>query len=916
MVLLNAQSLRNKIVEFKAMVASFEVDIIAITETWLDTGRRDFAGEYHLPGYTMFHSDRRMRAGGGVMLYARNHLIPVLVPNVSPFEVVGARLRGCEPALLVLVVYRPPKYNRDSDMALYEVLSGLLGGRSSIVVGDFNCPKVNWDLDAATGEGLRLVDFMHDNFLTQMVRHPTRGASILDLVFTTDTDLITEVEVGECLAGSDHHMVSCLVGVRSQPEVPLYRRRLNLRRADFGRFNQELQDLRLHARGSVEELWTDFKANFEGIQSTCIPLKRVGGFSKVNPRWFHGGIRREIKERKRLYHAANANPSPETNELLVAKRRQVKRLVRRAKADEEHRVALACRDNPKEFYGYVNSHKTRTPLGPVLDDNGTLVTSSGDIASAFNQYFSGVFTVEDIADIPEPVIVYDGEDMLTTIRCTVPEIVAKIGALHPNKAAGPDGFLPAVVKSVAESIAPHLCDIFNMSLSTGEVPLDMRSANVSPIHKKGPLIMTDNFRPVSLTCVPGKLLEAVVKGNTVEHVERNNLIGNSQHGFRKGRSCLTNLLEFYHVMFNTYDRSRAVDVLFLDFKKAFDKVPHKRLMLKVRALGIGGEVARWIESWLTDRRQRVVVNGVASEWTPVTSGVPQGSVLGPLLFTIYINDLDSGLLSKISKFADDTKLGINAADPKAILELRRDLQLIGEWSVKWQMPFNVDKCRVMHVGGGNPREEYTLLGSPIAESSRELDLGVLITENFKFSAQCIEAERRAQKILGYIKRMFRHPNKVTVLTLYNALVRPLLEYAVQFWSPTLQADIARLEKVQERATKLVPSVRLKGYERRRIELGLFTLEQRRLRGQLIETFKILRGVNEVDPTNYFTLSENPTRNHGWKVVPPRFNTSIFRDFMTVRVCNVWNSLPVVVVNAPSVESFKRRLDRILPDLHY
>ena len=196
------------------------------------------------------------------------------------------------------------------------------------------------------------------------------------------------------------------------------------------------------------------------------------------------------------------------------------------------------------------------------------------------------------------------------------------------------------------------------------------------------------------------------------------------------------------------------------------------------------------------------------------------------------------------------------------------------------------------------------------------DLGVLITRDLKFSTQCIDAEKRANKILGYIKRQFSYRNRETVLTLYNSLVRPLLEYAVQFWSPTLRQDVKRLERVQARATKLIPEIRGKGYARRLEDLGLFTLEQRRLRGQLIETFKIIRGLTAVDPTDYFTLCANPTRNHGWKVVPPRFSTALLENFMLVKICNVWNRLPANVVNSNTVDTFKRRLDRILPGLTY
>ena len=915
MVLFNARSLRNKMTDFRAFVATFSVDIIAITETWLDTGGRDFEGEYHLPGYSMFHRDRVNRAGGGVLLYVRTLLTPVLVPIVSPFEIVGAELRGCYPALQVFVVYRPPKHNLDPDLALYECLSRLLQDKPSLVVGDFNC-VVNWETGVGVGEGGRLLDFMFDNFLTQVVLEPTRGHNILDLIFTTEEDYVSEVEVGDFLAGSDHRVVSCRVRVGSDPEALLFRERLNLRRADYVRFRRELRELPFHAEGPAEDMWTGFKTSYLAIQSNCIPVKRLGGSAKVKPSWFHGGISRAIKERKRFYNTAKHDPTPESLRLLVEQRRVVKRMVRHAKVSEEHRVALTCRDNPKEFYGYVNRHKPRTPIGPVMSDTGSLVTSSVGIAREFNNYFTSVFTVENAENIPAPVLIYDGEDTLDEIRCNEPEIVAKIRSIDPNKAAGPDGFLPKVVKAVAEEISPHLCRIFNRSLITGEVPLDLRSADVSPIHKKGPLTERGNFRPISLTSIPGKLLESIVKDRIVDHLDRHKLIGNSQHGFRRGRSTVTNLLQFYHSMFGTLDRTGAVDVLYLDFRKAFDKVPHLRLMSKVRALGIGGEVAKWVESWLTDRRQRVVINGVSSGWTAVTSGVPQGSVLGPLLFLIYINDLDTDLVSRISKFADDTKLGINAADSASIEGLRQDLVRVGDWSVRWQMPFNTDKCHVLHVGGRNPREDYVLLGNPVAVVSHEVDLGVIITEDFRFSAQCLAAERKAQKILGYIKRVFRYRNKTTVLTLFNALVRPLLEYAVQVWSPTLQSDIRRLERVQERATKLVPSIRHKGYKRRLEDLGLFTLEQRRLRGQLIETFKILRGFSDADANDLFVKNENPTRDHGYKVVPPRFNTSKFRDFPTVRICNVWNSLPAQIVNAPSVEAFKRRIDRILSGLHY
>ena len=898
------------------MISTESVEIIGITETWVDTAGRDFEGEYRLPGYSLFHQDRAGRAGGGVMLYAKRHLNPVQIPIVTPYEIVGAEVRGSEPKVQVFVCYRPPKHPLDADLALYETLSALVWEKTSVLAGDFNCSGVDWETDLAVGEGLRLLDFKHDNFLSQKVREPTRGANVLDLIFCSEGDLVSNVVVGECLAGSDHHMVWCMVGSNAGPEVVRPRDRLNLRRADYDGFCRDLLELPRPIEGSAEDMWSNFRTQYLTIQQRRIPRKRVGGTERVQPSWFHGGIGREVRKRKRFYHAAKCNPTPENERRLVNQRRVVKKMVRQAKVAEEHRVALACHDNPKEFFGYVNKHKPRAPLGPVFSVDGHLLTNDGEMAREFNTYFSNVFTVEDIDNIPDPAIVHAGENNLTDIDCAEPEVEAKLKELKPDKAAGSDGFLPKVLKAVAGGVVPHLCQIFNRSLTTAEVPQDFRSADVCPIPKKGLLTDTGNYRPISLTSVPGKVLESIIKDRVVNFLETNNLINTSQHGFRQGRSCVTNLLDFYHYVFGECDRSRAVDVVFLDFRKAFDKVPHKRLMRKVRALGIQGNVAAWIENWLAGRRQRVIVNGVPSDWTTVTSGVPQGSVLGPLLFVIYINDLDLGLSSKVSKFADDTKLGINAANPESVRALQRDLAAIGEWSTVWQMPFNLDKCHVLHAGAANQEENYSLLGSAITSVDQETDLGVVITADLKSSAQCIAAEQKAQKILGYIKRVFRYRNKQTVLALYRALVRPLLEYGAQFWSPIRRVDVERLEKVQARATRLVPSIRHKGYQRRLADLGLFTLEQRRLRGLLIETFKILRGFSGLDPASVFELSVNRTRNHGYKVVPPRFNTVLYRDFPTVRVCNLWNSLPEAVVNAPSVDAFKGRLDRILPGLAF
>jgi hypothetical protein len=246
-----------------------------------------------------------------------------------------------------------------------------------------------------------------------------------------------------------------------------------------------------------------------------------------------------------------------------------------------------------------------------------------------------------------------------------------------------------------DELAPVLADIFNKSLRTGGVPKDWREANVAPIFKKGKRSAPENYRPVSLTSVCCKLLESVIKDKIMQHLKKHKLIRNSQHGFLPGRNCTTNLLSFFEKVTKEVDSGRAFDAIFLDFAKAFDKVPTERLLKKVRSHGISGSLLNWIRNWLTDRRQRVVLGGEFSEWILVLSGVPQGSVLGPLLFLLFISDIDleAAEVSIMSKFADDTKLGqsITSDEDRSLLQSALD-KLTG-WATKWGMQFNVKNAK-------------------------------------------------------------------------------------------------------------------------------------------------------------------------------------------------------------------------------
>ncbi len=307
-------------------------------------------------------------------------------------------------------------------------------------------------------------------------------------------------------------------------------------------------------------------------------------------------------------------------------------------------------------------------------------------------------------------------------------------------------------------------------------------------------------------------MESLIKDAIVEHLKKHSLIIDSQHGFRPDRSCLTNLLKFLEELSSYIDQGYPVDVIYLDFSKAFDKVPHQHLMSKIEAHGISGAVSRWIKAWLNDRKQRLVVKGKESDWKHVCRGVPQGSVLDPTLFIIYINDIDKGIASTLLKFADDTKLWSKVATVEQAYSLQEDLYKLYEWSLEWQMLFNTEKCKVLHFGNSNPRYDYYMAEDLIESVSEEWDLGVLIHESLNPSFQCAKVVKTARRVLGMIRRAYDYRNKENIVSVYKSLVRPNLDYCVQAWRPYYQEDIDNIEQVQRRALKMINGFESMSYE--------------------------------------------------------------------------------------------------------
>ena len=543
----------------------------------------------------------------------------------------------------------------------------------------------------------------------------------------------------------------------------------------------------------------------------------------------------------------------------------------------------------------------------------SLITAKGvkhttkQIVETMNSYFVSVFN-DDQSQIEENMNRRPARHSIADLEVDEESIRKIIQKLNINKTSGPDLIESITLKSCCEALLPYMKILFNSSIQSSEIPQDFKDANVVPIFKKGDKQLSCNYRPVSLTSILGKILESLVKNCIADFLNENELVCKSQHRFINKRSTNTNLIEFYDDVLEQFSHGGKLDIIYLDLQKAF--VPHKSLLLKMKMMGIQGKLLKCVQSWLSNRRQRVVMNKIASEWDSVASGVPQGGNLSPLLFVIYINDIDEGVKSKVVKFADDLKIWAPAQNASR-QELQNDLNKLHHWTSKWGMNFNVNKCHVVHWGNNNEKFDYTIDGQVIPTSTSERDLGVQISNDGKFSEHCEIIVSKANRLVGMICRTFNWKSKENILTLYQALVRPHLEYGSPLWSPLNAKNIKAIESVQRRATRMIPQLRHLTYDERLKVLKMDTLEKRRLRRDIIEMYKILNNLVDFNFDNHFQSNVNSSNRSAGKLKKKSNTNNISKHRFCSRIVGAWNALPNTITDIKSLEGFIKKLDEFL-----
>ena len=848
-------------------------DLICITEAWTNDNISD--NVLNITNYELISDLRRDRndtkdgRGGGLLVYVKQglNILPIDKDNdfnqYVSFDVLNSENIVCKH---VILAYRPPNSPSTNNEKICDIVKN--APKNTLLIGDINFPKIDWDNLTCDNRGKDFMNVCIDHNFTQYIDFPTCNRppfNTLDLVLSNDNSIISVDNLGP-LGNSDHVMILLKTDFDRSDDVNNVTK-LNWKKADYNAMKTELESVNwkdILNSNDIEDNWQKFVTTINTVIDKNVPVKHLK--NGKDPYWMNRYIVRLCRKKKRLYKRMRQTGNHMDYNKYKEIEKEVRKVIRRAKRKFEIKVSKeAGNEGKRKFNNYVKSKLGKNSgIGPLLDKNKKLVGDEQEMANILNDYFSSVFT-KDNNDDPEPAVMnFDNE--VCNFVVTNKDIAREIDVLKAGKAPGPDNISTTFLKNMKVCLLEPLNMIFNSSLSKCQVPKDWKNAKVVPIHKKGSRGDPGNYRPVSLTSSVCKVMERILRAKIMDHLIVNKLINQSQHGFMPNRSCQTNLLEFLDRITSILDNGNAVDIIYLDYAKAFDKISHKKLIKKLHAHGIRGNVLKWIKDWLTNREQWVELNGKKSSCNKVTSGVPQGSVLGPILFVIFINDIDMEAinLDLIKKFADDTKGAKQISGPEDAQHLQECINSLQNWGQKWSMEFNVKKCKIMHCGKTNPKFDYNIDGTILEKVEAERDVGVTVTSNLKPTKQCQEAAGRARRELGKISRCFHFRDRKVFIRLYKQFVRSHLEFSSCVWTPWNQGDIDILENVQKQAVRMVSGLSSNNYEDKLRELDLWPLVKRRKMYDLVQVYKIINNIGDVDISLTKVCDNNSEKTSSFK----------------------------------------------------
>ena len=926
-LVINFQSIVSKRSELACVIESTKPDIIIGCETWLKP--QISQGEFLPEDFIVYRKDRP-DGYGGVLLGIHSSLNSHEVTVATETEFVAAKILAGTQSIIVASFYRPPSNDQGYMDGLTQAIECLCKTDPKAafwLAGDANLPDIDWPTDQVKRH--QYSHHINDKFLLtlagagleQVVEFPTRNDNTLDIVLTNRPSLVNRCEGAPGL--SDHDIVFLDANIQANRVKPV-RRKIHLwKRADLEALRYSVMKwadgyvsrfTSSATNTDVDLMEREMQSGLMHILDKHVPSKMTT--QRNNKSWFNTQTKRITRRKARAHRKARRTNKKRDWERFRCLRREAQRICRQAY--NQHIADLVSSDpsSNKRLGALVKSLRCDQLGVSPLKEGSTLHSDPKLKADILNRQFTSVFTAEGNAALP--VLRDSTTPAIESIQVSCNGVAKLLRNLKIHKATGPDGIPARLLKETASELAPAVTLLFQVSLDRGKVPSSWKEALIVPIFKKGNRSSAANYRPISLTSILCKLCEHIVHSTISNHLDLNGILTNAQHGFRKRRSCETQLLQTVDDLAKGLDDKSQTDMILLDFSKAFDKVPHQRLLLKVSHCGIAGTVLAWIGDFLHGRTQSVILEGQSSSWAPVVSGVPQGSVLGPLLFLIYINDLpDSVSSSTVRLFADDTVLYRRISSPADAAKLQHDLDALQEWEDRWLMEFNPSKCQMLRVTLKRQPVEasYTVHGQALEAVSEAKYLGVVIDSKLNFNSHVDSVSKKANGTRAFLNRNLRSCNRRVRDTTYKTYVRPQVEYASTVWDPHTHKSINKLEQVQRHAARYVTG----SYDYTRSvtvmldDLQWPTLAKRRQDSRLIMMYKIMNGLVDIDSSSKLELSQTSTRGHASRILQHQCSCSAYSNSFFPRTARDWNALTIDPLQIHSLNTFKTCISTTLPN---
>lgn len=904
------------------------------------------SGSPHL-NYPNYVIHDRFRLKGGICAYIRAD-VPckrMMEFESNEYDILWLRTSANSSSRFICCIYRSPNATNFSKLFdhLTECVNSIQTNFPSCEIsflGDFNVHHKDWlKFSRATdAAGRAAKNFCDSCDLTQIINEPTRvpdnpthSPHLLDL-FITSNPLEYTSSVTSPLGNSDHSLVTLSlksIPANSTKRIPP-RRIWHFRSAQW-------DDLRIFYSSFP---WGDYCfKNKDASQSAksiseviimgmelFIPFKifQKGGNSKP---WFNVECSKAICAKNKAYTIWKNHQAPtELNNFRKA-RNLCHKVINEAKRSFDQRKCdqlATCPNGSRQFWSLakaVGRNFVTSSFPPLNLPDGKMATTSFDKAKAFASLFASNSTIGDRVNNCDPPIPSYSSSFMKKIQFRTQQIKNIIKEMETHKSAGPDGIPPIVIKNCSPELSPILSRLYNLSFSTGTFPESWKLANVQPIPKKGDSSLPINYRPIAITSILSKIMEKSLNAQILTHLEHCGLLNDKQYGFRQARSTGDILSYVTHLWNKALEEKGETIAVALDISKAFDQVWHKNLFTKLPTFGLSPDLCLWIRNFLTDRKISVVVDGVSSDPHPINAGVPQGSVLSPTLFLMYINDLMGVTSNPIHCFADDTTLhamrsgGASSMSSRqdVVSSINKDLINLEKWGSLNHVNFNSKKTQCCLVS-----RHKNLSCPPVTYSNNNLEfkdslsvLGVTISSDLSWNNHISSIAKSAARKLGFLFRSRQYFSPQQLLTLYKAQIRPCLEYGCHLWRGASQHALSSLDAIQKRAVRLIDdeslTASLQSLDHRR-RVSALTLFYRYYHGRCSAELKSI-----IPPKATFVRGTRESSSQHPDVVKIATNrTSQFQSSFVPMTSREWNNLPAAIFpKTYNLQTFKSNLNQYL-----